>query len=94
MLSSASPCYAFFPYSYRGNQVRAQQSPSEVAREYDFLQLGLSAERHNQLKGALEQKDYQRAEKILVEEAERDPTSLRAARLFELGGCFFSMVNM
>jgi tetratricopeptide (TPR) repeat protein len=71
-------------------QVPAQESPSEVAREYDLSRLDLSPEKHNQLKEALERKDYQTAEKILVEEAGREPTSLRAARLFEFsGGLFF-----
>jgi len=71
-------------------QIRAQESPPEVSREYDLSRLDLSAEKHNQLKQALERKDYQTAEKILVEEAEREPTSLRAARLFEFcGGVFF-----
>jgi Tfp pilus assembly protein PilF len=88
LISVALLC--IFPVFITGQQIRAQESPSEIAREYDFSRLDLSPERHNQLKGALEQKDYQTAEKILVEEAERDPTSLRAARLFEFsGGLFF-----
>jgi len=71
-------------------RTRAQENPSEVAREYDLSRLDLSPATHNQLKEALEQKNYQTAEKILVEEAERDPTSLRAARIFEFsGGLFF-----
>ena len=53
-------------------QIRAQESLPEVPREYDLSRLDLSPERHNQLKEALEQKDYQTAEKILVEEAKRE----------------------
>ncbi len=88
LISVALLC--IFPVFITGEQIRAQESPSDVVREYDLSRLDLSPERHNQLKGALEQKDYQTAEKVLVEEAERDPTSLRAAKLFEFsGGLFF-----
>src|SRR5262249_49509614 len=80
----------FFSVVIAGKQTRAQQGTSEVARGYDLSRLDLSPEKHNQLKGALQRKDYQEAERILVEEAERDPTSPRAARLFEFsGGLFF-----
>lgn len=42
------------------------------------------------LEKALQQRDYAGAEKILVEEAERDPRSKRSASLLELaGGIFF-----
>lgn len=79
-----------FSVCIAGGQIRAQESASEVAGEYDVSGLDLSPEKHNQLKGALEKKDYPTAEKILVGEAEREPTSLRAARLFEFsGGLFF-----
>jgi len=73
-----------------GGQTRAQERPSDLAQGYDFSRLDLSPEKHNQLKEALQRKDYHEAEKILIEEAERDPTSQRAARLFEFsGGLFF-----
>jgi len=78
-----------FPVFISGS-IRSQESPPELGREYDFSRLELSPEKHSQLKGALQGKDYQTAERILVEEAERDPTSLHAARLFEYsGGLFF-----
>ena len=88
LISVALLC--LFSVVIAGRQARAQQGPSEVARGYDLSRLDLSPEKHNQLKGALQRKDYQEAESILIKEAERDPTSQRAARLFEFsGGLFF-----
>jgi tetratricopeptide (TPR) repeat protein len=80
----------FFSVAIAGGQIRAQEDPPEAARGYDFSRLDLSPEKHAQLEGALQRKDYQEAERILLEETERDPTSQRAARLFEFsGGLFF-----
>jgi tetratricopeptide (TPR) repeat protein len=43
-----------------------------------------------QLKGDLQRADYKDAEKLLLAEAERDPKSIRAARLLSIaGGIFF-----
>jgi tetratricopeptide (TPR) repeat protein len=79
-----------FSVDIAGGQIRAQEGSSEVAGGYDLSRLDLSPEKHKQLKEALQRKDYQKAERILVEEAEHDPTSQRAARLFEFsGGLFF-----
>ena len=39
-----------------------------------------------ELQGALNSRDYKRAETILLEEAQRDPTSTRAAKLYTLLG--------
>jgi len=59
-----------------------------------FLQplsgLQLEGSRQAALEDAIKQKDYKKAETILVEETERDPKSIRAAKLLEIaGGVFF-----
>jgi tetratricopeptide (TPR) repeat protein len=56
----------------------------------DLLALQLSEARRLDLKNALNSRDWKRAEAILVEEADADPKSLRAAKLLVLaGGIFF-----
>jgi tetratricopeptide (TPR) repeat protein len=42
-----------------------------------------------ELQGALNRRDYKRAEIILLEEAQRDPTSTRAAKLYTVMGHIF-----
>lgn len=50
----------------------------------------LESTRQAALEDAIKRKDYKRAETILVEETERDPKSIRTAKLLELaGGLFF-----
>jgi tetratricopeptide (TPR) repeat protein len=68
----------------------AQDSRPEIHRDYDLSPLGLSPEHRSQVEAALQQKDYKTAERILIQEAELDPKSPRAARLLEFsGGLFF-----
>src|SRR5712691_5735836 len=68
----------------------AQETSPEVPRDYDLSRLELSPERRGQVATALRQKDYKKAEEILVAETELDPKSLRAAKLLEFsGGLFF-----
>jgi tetratricopeptide (TPR) repeat protein len=68
----------------------AQEVPPAIHREYDLSRLELSPESRHRMELALQQKDYKTAEQILVEEAERVPTSVRAAQLLEFsGGLFF-----
>ena len=68
----------------------AQDSPAEIHRTYNLSALQLSPEHRSQVEAALQQKDYKTAERILVQEAELDPRSPRAARLLEFsGGLFF-----
>jgi tetratricopeptide (TPR) repeat protein len=56
----------------------------------DLADLELAAGRQNDLRDALGEKDYKRAETILTEEAARDPKSARAAKLLATaGGIFF-----
>jgi tetratricopeptide (TPR) repeat protein len=52
--------------------------------------LQLDSTRQAALEDAIKQKDYKRAETILVEETEHDPKSIRTAKLLEIaGGLFF-----
>ena len=52
--------------------------------------LPLDAAQRLELENAIQRRDYKRAETLLVEEAERDPKSVRAARLLVIaGGIFF-----
>jgi tetratricopeptide (TPR) repeat protein len=73
-------------------QVRTDQAGHalETNSSYDLSRLELDPQRYQELESALEKKDYKKAETILVEEAKRDPTSVRAANLLEFaGGIFF-----
>ncbi|HZP18240.1 MAG TPA: tetratricopeptide repeat protein [Terriglobales bacterium] len=54
------------------------------------LQLQLDSEQRAQVEAALAKKDYKSAEAVLVEEADKQPKSARAANLLEFaGGIFF-----
>jgi len=56
----------------------------------DLSGLQLPSARRLELEEALNHKDYKKAEAILLEEVERDPKSIRAARLLVMaGGIFF-----
>ncbi len=71
-------------------QTLAGQQEDSPTPRYDLSRLELPPGRRTELKIALEKKDYKRAEMILVEEAEQDPKSFRAANLLEFaGGVFF-----
>jgi tetratricopeptide (TPR) repeat protein len=69
----------------------AQQGPTPEAlptlgTSGSIAGLQLEPSRSAELKGALDRRDYKRAETILVEEAQRDPKSARAAKLYTLVG--------
>lgn len=73
-------------------QIPNSQQDNEVAysapRDISDLQLG--AAQRLELETALIQRDYRRAETILVDEAEREPKSVRASKLFvTVAGIFF-----
>jgi len=56
----------------------------------DLSDLQLDPTRRAELEDAMKQRDYRRAEKILVEESERKPKSPRSAKLLAMaGGVFF-----
>ncbi len=68
----------------------AQESPAPTAVPSDLTDLQLSELRRLELQDAFKRRDYKRAESILVEEAERDPKSIRAAKMLTMvGGIFF-----
>ena len=75
-----------FPLFIEDTCTYAQETPPEVPRDYDLSRLELSPERRGQVATALRQKDYKKAEEILVAETELDPKSLRAAKLLEFSG--------
>jgi len=56
----------------------------------DLSELQLDPARRAELEDAMKQRDYRRAEKILVEESEHKPKSPRSAKLLSMaGGVFF-----
>ena len=66
-----------------------QEQPADVTIR-DLADLQLDSKVRRELDDAMAQRDYTRAETILVGEAERDPKSARAAKLLSLaGGVFF-----
>src|SRR6267378_238214 len=67
-----------------------QENPALPSALPDLSDLHLSDVRRMELEEALKQRDHKRAEVILVEEADRDPDSARAAKLLAMaGGIFF-----
>jgi tetratricopeptide (TPR) repeat protein len=66
-----------------------QDQPADSAAQ-NLSDLQLDPKVQTELEQAMGRRDYTRAETILVGEAERDPKSLRAAKLLSLaGGVFF-----
>jgi len=57
---------------------------------HDASSLGLNSSQREELEQAIRKHEYKLAEQLLVDEANHDPNSIRAARLFETaGGVFF-----
>src|SRR5436190_2468083 len=74
----------------RAQSSTQQQDPLATSTPHNLSDLHLDSSHQSQLEDALKEHDYKRAEAILVEEAERDPKSMRSARLLTLaGGIFF-----
>ena len=68
----------------------AQAEDSSLSVPQDMTVLLLDNSLRHELQNAVRERNYKRAETILVEEAERDPKSPRAGKLFEFaGGVFF-----
>ena len=83
LLSAAPPLRAQVP-----TNPQEEVPAGNVPRDLSSLQLdsGLRLE----LETAIKQSDFKRAETILIKESERDPKSIRSARLLEFaGGIFF-----
>jgi tetratricopeptide (TPR) repeat protein len=73
-------------------QIRTLQADDAASPNFsrDLSDLQLETARRVDLENAISQRDYKHAETILVEEAEHDPKSTRAAKLFAIaGGVFF-----
>src|SRR5690242_16858609 len=67
-----------------------QPDPLATSTPPNRSDLQLDSSHQSQLEDALKEHDYKHAEAILVEEAERDPNSMRSARLLTLAaGIFF-----
>ena len=70
--------------------VLQQDDPSTPSFSRQLMELQLDPLRLRKLEKAINARDYKPAEKILVEEAERDPRSPRSAKLLAIaGGIFF-----
>jgi tetratricopeptide (TPR) repeat protein len=67
----------------------AQESHAPATVPPDLTDLQLSEPRRLELQDALKHRDYKRAETILVEEAERDPKSIRTAKMLTMAGAIF-----
>jgi tetratricopeptide (TPR) repeat protein len=67
-----------------------QENPGLGGVSPDLSDLQLSDLHRLELENAFKQRDYKRAEAILVDEAERDPKSMQTAKLLVMaGGIFF-----
>jgi Flp pilus assembly protein TadD len=88
VLSGLSACLAILLTAQNSRPSQEDLSTGNVPQNLSGLQL--ESTRQTALEDAIRQKDYKRAETILVEETERDPKSMRAAKLLEIaGGLFF-----
>lgn len=83
-------CFALGSFFSWPTRARMQENPLASSTPRDLSDLELSSALRLELQDSLNQRDYKRAETILVAEAERDPKSLRAARLLvTAAGIFF-----
>ena len=86
VLSALAVCA---PAGVAAQLATTQEQPADVTVR-DLGDLHLDGKLRSELEDAMAQRDYSRAETILVGEAERDPKSVRAAKLLSLaGGVFF-----
>lgn len=83
-------CFAFSVRTYAQPRDSQQDSAASRSAPRDFSDLDLGKGQLLELETALNQRDYERAETILVREAESDPKSLRASKLLvTAAGIFF-----
>src|SRR5262252_791858 len=81
-------CFAPSPVGAQTTLVQDQQSFTAVSPTVSNLPLDLK--QRAELESALRRRDYKEAETILIAEVDRDPGSLRAARLLvTAAGVFF-----
>jgi len=67
-------------------QVPAPEALPVLGTSGSLARLQLDPSRSAELEGALNRRDYKRAETILLEEMQRDPTSARTAKLYTVVG--------
>lgn len=83
-------CFAFSVHTYAQARDSQQDSAASRSAPRDFSDLDLGKGQLLELETALNQRDYERAETILVQEAESDPKSLRSSKLLaNAAGIFF-----
>jgi tetratricopeptide (TPR) repeat protein len=81
---------AFIPFLLPAqDRSAAQESPATATVPPDLTDLKLSELRRLELQDAFKRRDYKRAETILVDEAERDPESIRTAKMLTMAGAIF-----
>src|SRR5262245_27717076 len=81
---------ACLPFRMTAHNATTQQETSLPAvAAPDLAGLQLASARQLELQDALNRRDFKQAETILVEEAERDPKSIRASKLLILAGSIF-----
>ena len=62
----------------------------QISSQREIFGLGLAPTQRDQLSKAVQEKDFKKAETILVDEANHDPKSVQTAKLLEFaGGIFF-----
>src|SRR6267143_5884437 len=82
---------AWVPISLRAQErIPQQENPAPPGASPDLSGLQLTDVRRPELEDAFRRRDYKRAESILIDEAEKDPKSIRTSGLLVLaGGIFF-----
>jgi len=87
-LKALAFCLILFVRAQAPMPQQDEPAPSSLSRQLSDLQLEPS--RHAEMERAIRTRDYPAVEKILVEEAERDPKSSRSAHLLSIAaGVFF-----
>jgi tetratricopeptide (TPR) repeat protein len=72
------------------DRIPQQENPAPQGASPDLSGLQLTDVARLELEDALRRRDYKRAESIFIDEAEKDPKSIRTAKLLVLaGGIFF-----
>lgn len=67
-------------------KISEPEASSALGTSGRIAELRLEPSRSAELESALNRRDYKRAEAILLEEAQRDPTSARTAKLYTMAG--------
>jgi tetratricopeptide (TPR) repeat protein len=79
------------PLLYSQSATASDVSSEISSTERDLIALDLAPASRDQLAKAIQQKDFRKAETILVDEVNREPKSLRSGKLLEFAGGIFFM---